>query len=400
MSRARTLADILTAATSMATDTETAAAITSHASESDPHTGYILESLIDAKGDLIVGSADNTPSKVSVGTDGYLLAASSAAASGVAWVAPSSADITGVTAGTGLSGGGTSGDVTLSIDSTVATLTGTQTLTGKTISGTDNTLSNIGNSSLTNSAITINGTSTSLGGTYTNASASTSAAGIVQLEDSTSSTSTTKAATPNAVKSAYDLANGAIQKTLTTTTGDIIYASSANTPARLGIGSSSQVLTVSGGVPTWAAPSSVTWGPAFVAYRATSNQSISGGTATKMQLDATILNVGSCYDAATNYRFTPNVAGYYQVNLSTEIQFVDGSGYTMLYKNGSRYTSFRNYHTNAGASLMSGGSVIMYMNGTTDYVEAYVYAQTSTAYVSGHDGTDSGHFSASFVRGV
>ena len=45
-----------------------------------------------------------------------------------------------------------------------------------------------------------------------------------------------------------------IPKTLTSTTGDIIYASSANTPARLGIGSTSQVLTVSGGVPTWAAP--------------------------------------------------------------------------------------------------------------------------------------------------
>lgn len=45
------------------------------------------------------------------------------------------ADITGVTAGTGLSGGGTTGTVTLSIDSTVATLTGTQTLTNKTING-------------------------------------------------------------------------------------------------------------------------------------------------------------------------------------------------------------------------------------------------------------------------
>lgn len=50
------------------------------------------------------------------------------------------------------------------------------------------------------------------------------------------------------------VANGKfINNTLTTTTGDIIYASAANTPARLGIGSSGQVLTVSGGVPSWAA---------------------------------------------------------------------------------------------------------------------------------------------------
>lgn len=42
-------------------------------------------------------------------------------------------------------------------------------------------------------------------------------------------------------------------KATLTTTGYIYYASSASTPARLGIGSSTQVLTVAGGVPTWAA---------------------------------------------------------------------------------------------------------------------------------------------------
>jgi hypothetical protein len=46
-----------------------------------------------------------------------------------------------------------------------------------------------------------------------------------------------------------------INNTLTTTTGDIIYASGANTPARLAIGTSADVLTVSGGIPAWAAPS-------------------------------------------------------------------------------------------------------------------------------------------------
>jgi len=45
-----------------------------------------------------------------------------------------------------------------------------------------------------------------------------------------------------------------INNTLTSTTGDIIYASAANTPARLGIGSTSQVLTVAGGIPSWATP--------------------------------------------------------------------------------------------------------------------------------------------------
>ena len=118
----------------------------------------------------------------------------------------------------------------------------------------------IANNQLANSAITINGSATSLGGTYTNASASTSSAGIVQLSDSTSTTSSILAATPTAVKSAYDLAAAAIPKNLTTTTGDIIYASGANTPARLGIGSSNQLLRVSsGGVPEWATVSGGGW---------------------------------------------------------------------------------------------------------------------------------------------
>jgi hypothetical protein len=45
---------------------------------------------------------------------------------------------------------------------------------------------------------------------------------------------------------------GAISNTLTTTTGDLIYAASANTPARLAVGSTNQFLSVSGGVPSWA----------------------------------------------------------------------------------------------------------------------------------------------------
>ena len=43
-------------------------------------------------------------------------------------------------------------------------------------------------------------------------------------------------------------------KSTLTTTGDIYYASAANTPARLGIGSTGNVLTVASGIPSWAAP--------------------------------------------------------------------------------------------------------------------------------------------------
>ena len=68
--------------------------------------------------------------------------------------------------GTGLSGSSYNGSapVTIAIDSTVATLTGSQTLTNKTISGSTNTLSNIANASLTNSSLTIGTTTISLGG--------------------------------------------------------------------------------------------------------------------------------------------------------------------------------------------------------------------------------------------
>jgi hypothetical protein len=61
-------------------------------------------------------------------------------------------DITAVTAGTGLSGGGTTGAVSLAIDSTVATLTGTQVLTNKSIDSDNNTITNIVNADIKSAA--------------------------------------------------------------------------------------------------------------------------------------------------------------------------------------------------------------------------------------------------------
>jgi hypothetical protein len=62
-------------------------------------------------------------------------------------------DITGVTAGTGLSGGGNSGAVTLAIDSTVATLTGSQTLTNKTLTSPTVNTASITGGTLVNTVI-------------------------------------------------------------------------------------------------------------------------------------------------------------------------------------------------------------------------------------------------------
>jgi len=84
-----------------------------------------------------------------------------------------------------------------------------------------------------------------------------------------------------------------IPKTLTTTTGDIIYASSANTPARLGIGSTSQVLTVSGGVPTWATPAAGGMTLISTTTLSSTSTTISVAANSYKNLYAVIRNLGS-----------------------------------------------------------------------------------------------------------
>ena len=115
-----------------------------------------------------ISGASNTFSNIGNSS----LTNSSVTYNGVAVALGASGTITAVnpnalTISTGLSGTSYNGSaaVTIAIDSTVATLTGTQTLTNKTISGASNTLSNIANSSLTNSSVTVGTTAIALGAT-------------------------------------------------------------------------------------------------------------------------------------------------------------------------------------------------------------------------------------------
>jgi hypothetical protein len=159
-----------------------------------------------------------------------------------------------------------------------------------------------------------------------------------------------------------------------TTLGDIEYRSStANTNTRLAIGTTGQVLTVSGGVPAWAAAPSSS-GPAFRVY-GSGNQSISSATATKIQWDSETFDTDNCFDSTTNYRFTPTKSGYYQITIGCRSTWSGGSAYfeMNLYKNGANDAIIIT-NPSSPSGIVNGGAILVYMNGTTDYLEAYLYS--------------------------
>jgi len=117
-------------------------------------------------------------------------------------------------------------------------------------------------------------------------------------------------------------------------------------------------------------------GPAFSAYLSTA-QTLTGATVTKIQLDTENFDTASCFNNTGStvggipaYSFLPNVAGYYQVNLlvggtaATTITYAGG----LIVKNGTAYTRVLVPGFSA-ANADSSNSVVIYMNGTTDYLE-------------------------------
>jgi hypothetical protein len=128
-------------------------------------------------------------------------------------------------------------------------------------------------------------------------------------------------------------------------------------------------------------------GPAFSAYIA-SQQTLSSGVATKMQCATEEFDTASCYDNTTNYRFTPNIAGYYQVNGEYDLQ--SGSptrALISIWKNGSEFKRGNDLSVSSGNLSNGAGSVVsalVYLNGTTDYIELYAFYGSGGVLVGGN----------------
>jgi hypothetical protein len=117
-------------------------------------------------------------------------------------------------------------------------------------------------------------------------------------------------------------------------------------------------------------------GPAFSAYMSTNQAAPSLSVFTKVIFDTELYDTNSNFSSS---RFTPTVAGYYQLSYSV---YLNTSSTALIssaiYKNGSIFqVGFVNVGTNPVYSI--GGSSLVYLNGSTDYVEIYIYLSNSTA---------------------
>lgn len=139
-------------------------------------------------------------------------------------------------------------------------------------------------------------------------------------------------------------------------------------------------------------PNSLGGVPCFSAYQS-SAQTLSGATWTKLQFQTKEWDTTTAFDATTNYRFQPTVAGYYLVNCGLQVGSTQTNIILAAYKNGSLNKTMQTSYTTQTGSY---GSVVAYLNGT-DYIEIYGYLATGQALVANPTST---YFQATFLRGA
>jgi len=138
--------------------------------------------------------------------------------------------------------------------------------------------------------------------------------------------------------------------------------------------------------------------PAFSAYASVS-QTITNGVATKLQANTEEFDTNGNYDNVTNYRFTPTVAGYYQVTgqISATSTLTVTRIIPLLYKNGAVVK----YGVDMTATIASRSIVssLVYFNGSTDYAELYTLLFGSGTLSTSINAFDN-YFQAVMVRGA
>lgn len=109
------------------------------------------------------------------------------------------------------------------------------------------------------------------------------------------------------------------------------------------------------------------------AFSATgTGQSFSGNTWTKIQFNTEQFDTASCFDSSTNYRFTPNVAGYYHISLSAGHGASNNIVLGAIYRNGTQYQIVTAPNLSATYDPVACVSAVIYFNGSTDYVEGFI----------------------------
>jgi hypothetical protein len=134
--------------------------------------------------------------------------------------------------------------------------------------------------------------------------------------------------------------------------------------------STGQVVTLANALPMASGGTGVTTMPAFNAY-STSGTAMSNGVYVKVTFDTEKFDTNNNFASS---RFTPTVAGYYQVN--SNLVYITTSTVTQvvlaLYKNGAVET-YTNFVANSSQGASINLSYVINMNGSTDYIEMYLY---------------------------